>query len=202
MTVQIAHRLKLFCLSLNRSSHLKLNLSNNLIVSKLIPSFNVPCAGVASPVATLMLLPFNSNAAHFNLNNGSTASTTQNPRLYQQLALRVKPLKQKTVWFFWKFKYSGKGLKIKKANKQQQVLFNLGSSHISKMLFDPSLARILRTRKNTYTLLSYKPYQPVTPALMARIRPFNKYTKRGLRLSRQPLARRFGKVSQLGAKKR
>ena len=193
---------RFYNLAMHRPSVLKSPTLNNLIIFGLTPNFGMPSDQTSTKTNTLIVLPLNAEHTYLNANNTSSATCKQAPYIYQQRVYWNRPLREKTTWFFWKFKYSGKGLKIKKANKQEQILFNLGSSHISKLLFNKKVARVFRTRKNTYTFLSYRAQQPLTPALMKRVRPFNKYTKRGVRLSRQPIARRFGKVSQLGAKKR
>lgn len=108
----------------------------------------------------------------------------------------------KLRWFFVRFRYSGKGLKVKKGSSTCTVLFNLGSSHISKLHYNPSSMQILRTKKNTYTIISPSPRDTISPIDIMSIRPYNIYTRRGLRLCRQSVIRRFGKVSQLIPKKK
>ncbi len=102
----------------------------------------------------------------------------------------------KITWYFIKFRYYGKGLKIKKSNVKNQILFNLGKSHLSKFLFKNNKVTVSRTKKNTFTIISNVCYR-ITNRTMAQIKNFNKYTKRGVRLNRQPIIRRFGKVSQV-----
>lgn len=108
----------------------------------------------------------------------------------------------KLKWFFYKFKYHGKGLKVKKSTKSSTVDFNLGSSHISKLYFNLGGVSLLRTKKNTYTAVTHNFTNFFCSALVKTIRPYNVYTKRGVRVSRQTMFRRFGKVSQLSPKKR
>jgi hypothetical protein len=108
----------------------------------------------------------------------------------------------KLSWFFSKFRYTGKGLKIKKGASTSTVLFNLGSSHISKIHYNQSQLQILRTKKNTYTVISPNTGNKLQGSDMYTIRPYNIYTRRGVRLNRQSVVRRFGKVSQLAPKKK
>jgi hypothetical protein len=108
----------------------------------------------------------------------------------------------KLSWFFVKFRYTGKGLKIKKGSSTATVLFNLGASHLSKIHYEASQLQILRTKKNTYTLISSNKHNNIQGCDMYRIRPYNIYTRRGVRVSRQSVVRRFGKVSQLAPKKK
>lgn len=105
-------------------------------------------------------------------------------------------------WIFFKFKYQGKGLKIKKSNNDSQFIFNLGSSHISKLFFKKTKVYVNRTKKNTYTFYTVFKKNKLHSNMSARIRLYNKYTKRGLRFNRQAIVRRFGKVSQLLPKKK
>lgn len=105
-------------------------------------------------------------------------------------------------WIFFKFKYQGKGLKIKKSNSDSQFIFNLGSSHISKLFFKKNKVYVNRTKKNTYTFYTFLKKNVLHPNMSAKIRLYNKYTKRGLRFNRQAMIRRFGKVSQLLPKKK
>jgi hypothetical protein len=108
----------------------------------------------------------------------------------------------KILWFFYKFKYFGKGLKVKKSTKDSLVIFNLGASHPSKLYFNTNKISIFRTKKNTYTVVSLTNRNSLNTNDIFNIRPYNLYTRRGLRLSRQPFCKRFGKVSQVASKKR
>lgn len=105
-------------------------------------------------------------------------------------------------WFFYKFKYHGKGLKVKKSSKMLTAVFNLGSSHISLMYFKPTMTFLFRTKKNTFTAVLLKKNTYLSAKLTKKIRPYNIYTKRGIRVTRQTMYRRFGKVSQIAPKKR
>ena len=111
-------------------------------------------------------------------------------------------LKTKTSWFFSKFKYSGKGLKVKKELVTTQILFNLGKSHMSKIVYDPAYIEVKRTKKNSYVMYSYLQHNQLSRFITKKIKQFNKYTRRGLRMHKQSIIRRFGKVSQVSSKKK
>lgn len=104
--------------------------------------------------------------------------------------------KKKTQWTFLKFKYHGKGFKIKKYNSLNKITLRFGKSHWSKILYNSNvMAR--RTKKNTYTVLTLdKNFLKNVQIMLLKSRGINMYTKRGVRLNRIKLKRRFGKVSQ------
>lgn len=108
----------------------------------------------------------------------------------------------KFQWFLYKFRYFGKGLKIKKSTISETIDFNLGNSHISNIYFNSKKIKIFRTRKNTYTIITNKYIKIINSEFMYQIKPYNIYTRRGLRLNRQNFIKRFGKVSQIASKKR
>lgn len=105
--------------------------------------------------------------------------------------------KNKIKWIFKKFKYHGKGYKVKKFNSLSKITFRLGKSHWTKVLFNQNKITIKRTKKNTYTCITTNRYSLSRLQIMVKkIKGANIYTKRGLRLNRQTLKKRFGKVSQ------
>lgn len=115
---------------------------------------------------------------------------------FKKLLFRF-PLRWKIKWYFRKFKYHGKGFKVKKFNKLSKVTFRLGKSHWTKIIFNQTILKIKRTKKNTYCAISIRSnlFRNFY-SLMKKIKGINRYTKRGLRLTRQFLKKRFGKVSQ------
>ena len=106
-------------------------------------------------------------------------------------------LRGKIRWTFKKFKYHGKGYKVKKFNKLSKITFRFGKSHWTKLLFNRRILFIKRTKKNMYCCISIRnsTFNGFLN-LMRAVKGVNKYTKRGIRLTMQPLRRRFGKVSQ------
>ena len=183
------------------SKQLSLSLRNNLyIVSYSDTFFKVGGLVPTSDKKHVILLASSPKEMQATPNYGLTyrcrpahAEVPYHPRL---------PLACKLSWFFSKFRYTGKGLKVKKGSTTTTVLFNLGASHISKIHYTASRMQILRTKKNTYTMLSTNKNNLVTNQDIRVIRPYNRYTRRGLRLNRQPVERRFGKVSQVASKKK
>lgn len=110
---------------------------------------------------------------------------------------KTYPFRQKIKWSFIKFKYRGKGFKVKKFNSKRKLTFRLGKSHWTKLLWNPHTLTVKRTKKNTYCCIGWKKKIFNNFLLIVKkIKGVNRYTKRGLRLSRQGVVKRFGKVSQ------
>jgi len=106
-------------------------------------------------------------------------------------------LKYKLKWNFKKIKYRGKGFKVKKFNQLSKITFRLGKSHWTKLLYNNFCIIIKRTKKNTYCFISIKNKIFIgLKKTITKIKGVNKYTKRGLRLTRQFIQKRFGKISQ------
>ncbi len=106
-------------------------------------------------------------------------------------------LKYKVKWNFKKFKYHGKGYKVKKFNSLGKVTFRFGKSHWTKVMYNKKILNIRRVKKNGYCCISIQRNMFVNfKTLVTAIKGVNKYTKRGIRLNRQVLRRRFGKISQ------
>lgn len=139
---------------------------------------------------------------YYRITTNRNLVTKYNPNASHKVLTAAQPRCLYFDWFFVKFKYIGKGLKIKKSNINQQIVFNLGASHPSKWFFDPTKLQIRRTRKNTFIMCATTPNQIPELKNLSFIRKFNKYTRRGLRLCRQAIIKRFGKVSQIASKRR
>ena len=105
--------------------------------------------------------------------------------------------KNKFKWIFNKFKYRGKGFKVKKFNRLSKITFRFGKSHWTKLIYNKKKLIVKRTKKNTYCCISIKKNIFYNfKLLIKKIKGVNKYTKRGVRLTRQLLKKRFGKISQ------
>lgn len=103
----------------------------------------------------------------------------------------------KYIWNFKKIRYHGKGYKIRKCNKLSKLTCRFGKSHWTKVFFNQKNIIIKRTKKNTYTIFTLKKKNFFSlKKLVLEIKGISRYTKRGIRLSRQGVKKRFGKVSQ------
>lgn len=73
----------------------------------------------------------------------------------------------------------------------------MGKSHWTKALFDKKVIVIKRTKKNTYTCITIRgDGLKNLQNIVQKAKGVNRYTKRGVRLTRQAIKKRFGKISQ------
>ena len=98
--------------------------------------------------------------------------------------------------FTKKIKYYGKGHRVYKKKKYKKIIFKFGCSHKCYLFFKTII--IKKLKKQSY-LIKYNSNLNLTPDLIKnfkKIKFANKYTKRGLKLNRIRLKKRFGKISQ------
>lgn len=97
-------------------------------------------------------------------------------------------------YFFEKIKFTGKGYRIAFRKKKKIIKFYFGHSHDTIMFFRSIL--IKKPHKYKFLILknSLKKIQALNKLILS-IKPINIYTNRGLRNSRQILAKRKGKKS-------
>ncbi len=129
-----------------------------------------------------------SSNTNFKVNKKSKNSSTKS--LKTSLLIKY-------IWNFKKVRYHGKGYKIRKCNKLSKLTCRFGKSHWTKVFFNKKHIVVRRTKKNTYTIFTLKKKNfSSLKGLILSIKGINRYTKRGVRLSRQGVKKRFGKVSQ------
>ncbi len=92
--------------------------------------------------------------------------------------------------------FKGKSYRIRAFNKSNKFTFNFGYSHWTKLKLEKHW-KIFRKRRQRFYILGYfkKSFQ-LFKFFFRYIRIINRYTLRGLRLAKQPIKRRFGKISQ------
>lgn len=92
--------------------------------------------------------------------------------------------------------FRGKGFRIRNFQDDLKLTFNFGHSHWTKI----KLYRqwfFWKIKRQSYVILSYNSkYMEMFKLFFPNIKLLNRYTKRGLRLKRQPIVKRFGKISQ------
>ena len=100
------------------------------------------------------------------------------------------------LWF--KLTFRGKGFRVRKFNKGRKITFNFGRSHWTRLYFDDRLVYIFKVRRQNYIFITVNTYAYAFLRLKIKIvKPINMYTKRGLRLKKQRIQKRFGKISQM-----
>lgn len=92
--------------------------------------------------------------------------------------------------------FRGKSYRVRNFCKNNKFTFNFGYSHWTKLKLFENWFFFKKKRQNylifTYDLVDFLFFKRFFPY----IRFYNCYTRRGLRLKRQPIIRRFGKISQ------
>lgn len=93
--------------------------------------------------------------------------------------------------------FRGKGFRTRNFQKELKLTFNFGHSHWDKVKFYRWFF-FFKLKRQNYLILSVlleKLY--LFEWLLSRVRVINRYTNRGLRIKKQPIIRRFGKISQV-----
>ena len=100
---------------------------------------------------------------------------------------------------YWtKIAFRGKGFRVIKYKKSRKMTFNFGKSHWTKIIFLHSLWKIIKIKRQLYVIFTYYKDQFLNlKNIFKKIKKINKYTKRGLRLKKQVVIKRFGKISQV-----
>nr|YP_010147334.1 50S ribosomal protein L6 [Thuricola similis]QQP22145.1 50S ribosomal protein L6 [Thuricola similis] len=103
------------------------------------------------------------------------------------------------ILIYWKrVVFKGKGFRMRKFKNSRKLTFNFGHSHWTKLRLRTFFIMFKRKRRQSqYFFCYYKLLFDQICLLIMNIRRINKYTKRGLRLKKQPIVRRFGKISQM-----
>ncbi len=92
--------------------------------------------------------------------------------------------------------FRGKGFRIRNFQSERKLTFNFGHSHWTKLKVIKYWF-FWKIKRQSYVIVSLKNKNLETFKLFfPSIKLVNKYTKRGLRLKRQSLVKRFGKISQ------
>jgi len=104
------------------------------------------------------------------------------------------------ISFYLRFIWRGKAYRVRLFKKNKKFTLNFGHSHWVKLLYQTKDIQFFRLRRQSYlmTYLDKKQYLFLRD-LFNGIRPYNKYTKRGIRLKKSFFKQRFGKISQVNS---
>lgn len=120
-----------------------------------------------------------------------TYNITNINKLWNNLQILILPYWKRVV-------FKGKGFRMRKFRNSRKLTFNFGHSHWTKLRLRVFFILFKRKkRQSQYFFCYYKLLFEQICSLIMNIRKINKYTKRGLRLKKQPIIRRFGKISQM-----
>lgn len=110
---------------------------------------------------------------------------------------RKMPFFEKTFLTQWtRIAFRGKSYRVKCFKKLVKFTFNFGYSHWSKFIANSNW-KINRRKRQNYLVFTYNPVDmQYFKRQLPYVRFYNCYTMRGLRLKKQAIIRRFGKISQ------
>lgn len=106
---------------------------------------------------------------------------------------------QKSILTNWvRVVFRGKGFRLRKFKEVNKLTFNFGHSHWTKMGLNLNKFFFKKLKRQNYICLikNYACFKSFT-YIIKYIKNLNVYTKRGLRLKKQYIKRRFGKISQV-----
>lgn len=110
-------------------------------------------------------------------------------------AKKLQQFTYKTSLFYYrKLKFTGKGYKIKKSKLKKSFKLYFGRSH-TQYLFSGGLRFKKLSKYRLFLLSNNKKRLNRIMTLTLKTRPLNRYTKRGLRCTRQFVLKRPGKKS-------
>jgi hypothetical protein len=107
-------------------------------------------------------------------------------------------LKSIIIPYWARVVFKGKGFRMRKFKNSRKLTFNFGHSHWTKLRLRTYFIIFKRKRRQSQYFFCYSSllFKRIC-LLISFLRKINKYTKRGLRLKKQSIIRRFGKISQM-----
>lgn len=101
-----------------------------------------------------------------------------------------------THWL--RISFRGKGFRLRKFKKTNKMTLNFGHSHWAKLAFVNNIFFLKKIRRQNYICVvkGYGVYKTFKKNIKF-FKKLNSYTKRGLRLKKQYIQKRFGKISQV-----
>lgn len=128
----------------------------------------------------------------------NTFNICYNQRAYKNLQSFNQYLLKSFSMHWARVAFRGKGFRLRRFKSHNRLTFNFGHSHWSKMALSSSEFFFKKIKRQNYMCL-IKSYDQLKlfKKTIKFLKKLNVYTKRGLRLRRQFIKRRFGKISQV-----
>lgn len=127
-----------------------------------------------------------SKCVTFNdLNNHETRQLSNDFNFY---------LKNLFISFFFKIKFNGKGFRIQSFSKKKIMNFTFGYSHMYMLYINKTKYKRINKYKYFFVMKELNAIN-YFKNLFRKIKPINKYTLRGLRISRTTIVKRKGRKS-------
>ena len=126
------------------------------------------------------------------------AATNYFQMTYPHIKKFNKFLINATMFCWVRVAFRGKGFRLRKFKLANKLTFNFGHSHWSKMALDQNFFFFKKLKRQNYICISKNTFfLNSLKSMIKQVKNLNVYTKRGLRLKRQLIKRRFGKISQV-----
>lgn len=116
-----------------------------------------------------------------------------------KLLLRFNKFILKTFSIHWmRVSFRGKGFRLRKFKKLNKLTLNFGHSHWARVALLNNFFFFKKLRRQNYLCVcrDYSIYKTFKLHIK-KMKTLNMYTKRGLRLKKQYIRKRFGKISQV-----
>lgn len=134
------------------------------------------------------------NYSVFDLLNKHTTGFVWSSRLFRDATISI------ITWIFFiqwaHLAFRGKSYRIRNFCRVNKFTFNLGYSHWTRLKLLSNWCFFKRRRQCYVILTAYLKDFLFFRRFIPFVRVYNCYTMRGLRLRKQPIIRRFGKISQ------
>lgn len=104
------------------------------------------------------------------------------------------------ITFCLRFVWRGKAYRVRLFKKNNKFTLNFGYSHWCKLLFNTNFFKFFKIKRQNYVILFNTRWDEFyLRYLFGKLRIYNKYTRRGIRLRKSPYNKRFGKISQVNS---
>lgn len=104
------------------------------------------------------------------------------------------------ITFYLRIIWRGKAYRVRLFKKSNKFTLNFGHSHWCKLWYNINFFKFFKIKRQNYIVLFNTRWDEFyLKSLFSKIRIYNKYTKRGIKLKKTPYIRRFGKISQVNS---
>jgi len=104
------------------------------------------------------------------------------------------------ITFYLRIIWRGKAYRVRLFKKSNKFTLNFGHSHWCKLWYNINFFKFFRIKRQNYLVLFNTRWEEsYLKFLFSKIRIYNKYTRRGIKLKKTPYIRRFGKISQVNS---
>lgn len=104
------------------------------------------------------------------------------------------------ITFYLRIIWRGKAYRVRLFKKSCKFTLNFGYSHWCKLLYNNSFFKFSKIKRQNYVVLFKTRLEDFyLKELFSKLRIYNKYTRRGIKLKKTPYIRRFGKISQVNS---